>query len=58
MKNNNLPRDCELMNRIIEARRDNLDFIEFKHGQSNIKVRIKKVYSEGIMRGNKGYYSE
>ena len=58
MKSENTPKDYELMNQIIEAQRNNLDFIEFKHGKNNIKIRIKKVYDEGIMRGNKGYYSE
>jgi hypothetical protein len=58
MKSENTLRDYELMDRIIEAQRNNRDFVEFKHGRNNIKIKIKKVYSEGIMRGNKGYYSE
>jgi hypothetical protein len=58
MQNNDLLRDCEIMNKIIEAQRENLDFIQFRHGESNIRIKIKKVYREGIMRGNTGYYSE
>ena len=58
MKSENRLKDYELMDRIIEAQKNNLDFVEFKHGGNNIKIKIKKVYDEGIMRGNKGYYSE
>ncbi len=58
MKNDNTLRDYELMARIIEAQKNNLDFVEFKRGENNIKIRIKKVYDEGIMRGNKSYYTE
>jgi hypothetical protein len=58
MKSENALKDYELMNRIMEAQKDNQDFVEFKHGGNNIKIKIKKLYSEGIMRGNKGYYSE
>ena len=58
MKSNNVLKDYELMDRIIEAQRNNLDFVEFKHGENNIKIKIKKVYIEGMMRGNKGYYNE
>jgi hypothetical protein len=57
MRNNEL-KEYELMNKIMEARRNNLDFIEFNHGGTNIKIRIKKIYTEGIMRGNIGYFSK
>ena len=42
----------------MEAQQNNLDSIEFNDKGTNIKVKIKKVYIEGVMRGNRGYYSE
>ena len=58
MKDINVPKDYELMNEIIKAQRSNQDFVEFKYKGSNVRIRIKKVYNEGIMRGNIGYYSK
>jgi len=62
MRNNKpeckLLKDYELMDKVIEAQRNHLSFIQFKHGNSIVKIKIKELYTEGIMRGNKAYYSK
>ena len=43
MKNN------ELMNKIMEARKNQQNVLEFKHNGSNVKIKIKSVCEKGVM---------
>ena len=58
MKKNNELKDNELMSKILEAQRNNLNFVKFKHEKSHIRIKIKKLYTEGIMQGNISYYGK
>ena len=49
--------EAELRMLILNARRKNLNEIEFTSGQKKVKITLRKVNPEGMMRGNWDYYS-
>ncbi|PIZ50810.1 hypothetical protein COY27_05835 [Candidatus Woesearchaeota archaeon CG_4_10_14_0_2_um_filter_33_13] len=50
--------DWEIMEKIAEAQRNNVELVEFCYGKLNVKVKLNRIRSDGMMRGNRGYYSE
>jgi hypothetical protein len=50
-------RDSEIMKRIIEAKRNNIEMIEFSSETKKVRVNITKLSSDGLMRDHQDYYS-
>lgn len=48
--------DSEIMGKIAEAKRNNINVIEFSNDSKKVRINISKVASVGLMRGLYDYW--
>ena len=49
--------ETEIMSRLQEAYRNKQEIVEFCCGNTKVKVRIRQIWPEGMMREYEGYYA-
>ena len=50
--------DAEIMRRIVEAKRNNIETIEFSSGKKKVCINITKVSPDGLTRGHYDYWTD
>ena len=49
--------DVEIMNRITDARRKNIEILEFASGRKRVSINLVRLHPEGLMRDYRDYYT-
>ncbi len=50
--------DSEIMRKIVEAKRNNIEIIEFSSGTKKVRVNISNVASQGMMWQQSDYWGQ
>ncbi len=50
-------KDSEIMQKILEAKRNNIEMIEFSSETKKVRINITKLCPDGLMKGYQDYYS-
>lgn len=50
--------DVEIMNKIVDARKNKLEVIEFLSGEKKVCINLIKLSPEGLMKDYESYYAK